>query len=61
MIQSKEVKIINVFQEVKWYFPKLKHGHIIAVPLSDKPNSPCVFFAKDTNQIPDQFDAGNLL
>ena len=61
MIQSKEVKIINVFQEVKWYFPKLKHGHIIAVPLSDAPNSPCVFFAKDTNQIPDQFDAGHLL
>ena len=44
MIQSKEVKIINVFQEVKWYFPKLKHGHIIAVPLSDKPKfTLCVF------------------
>ena len=61
MIQSQEVKIINVFQEVKWYFPKLKHGHIIAVPLNDKPNSPCVFFAKDTNQIPDSFDAGSIL
>ena len=50
-----------MFQEVKWYFPKLKHGHIIAVPLNDKPNPPCVFLAKETNQIPDSFDAGEIL
>ena len=61
MIQAQEVKIVNVFQEVKWYFPKLKHGHIIAVPLNDSLNPPCVFFAKDTNQIPDSFDAGSIL
>ena len=61
MTQSYEIKIVNVFQDVKWYFPKLKHGHILAMPVSDKPNSPCAYFVKDTNQIPDIIDVGHLL
>ena len=26
---SYEISITNIFQDVKWFFPKLKHGHII--------------------------------
>ena len=57
----KEVKIINVFQEVKWFFPKLKNGHILTAPLTagDKPN--CVYFAKELNQIPDVIQVGDLI
>jgi len=61
MTESYEIKIVNVFQEVKWYFPKLKHGHIITAPLLDTPNSPSVFFAKEINQIPDIIDTGDFL
>ena len=61
MVDYKEVQITNIFQEIKWYFPKLKHGHILSMPLTDKPNSPCAYFVKDTNQIPDIIDVGNLL
>lgn len=28
-----DIEIINVFPDVKWFFPKLKFGHILAVPL----------------------------
>jgi len=31
--QFQNVEITNVFQEVKWHFPKLKFGHFLAVPL----------------------------
>ena len=55
MTESYEIKIVNVFQEVKWYFPKLKHGHIMTAPLTETPNSPSVFFAKEINQIPDHY------
>jgi len=57
----KEVKIVNVFQEVKWFFPKLKNGHVLTAPLTtgDKPN--CVYFAKELNQIPDQIQVGDLV
>lgn len=61
MTQSYEIKIVNVFQDVKWYFPKLKHGHIMSVPVADTPNPPCLFFAKEINQIPDVINVGDFL
>jgi hypothetical protein len=61
MTESHEIKIVNVFQDVKWYFPKLKNGHIITVPTSNGPNPPCLFFAKETNQIPDVINVGDFI
>lgn len=55
-----EVEIVNIYQEVKWYFPKLKYGHLLAVPLSPKDNSKCVFFVKDTNKLPDVLSTEDL-
>jgi len=61
MIKSEEIKIINVFQDVKWYLPKLKHGHILAVPIDEGKTPACVYFAKDINQIPDEIQVGDFL
>jgi len=55
-----KIEIVNVYNEVKWHFPKLKQGHLLAVPLSDKPGSECAFFVKETNKIPDVMDIGDL-
>tara|TARA_B100001094_G_scaffold333443_1_gene412415 strand:- start:18838 stop:19338 length:501 start_codon:yes stop_codon:yes gene_type:complete len=60
LINSAEIKVVNVFQEVKWYFPKLKFGHIIAVPLGEGENPDCLYFAKDINQLPDTMDVGSF-
>ena len=59
--EFQEVKIVNVFQEVKWYFPKLKNGHILTMPIRAGSKPSCVFFAKELNQIPDQIQVGDLL
>lgn len=59
--EFKEVKIVNVFQEVKWYFPKLKNGHVLTMPIKAGSKPSCVFFAKELNQIPDQIQVGDLL
>lgn len=50
------LEIINVFPDVKWHFPKLKYGHLLAVPLElgDKPR--CAYFVKDANKLPDVLD-----
>ena len=55
-----EIEIVNIYQEVKWYFPKLKYGHILTVPLTDKENSQCVYFVKETNKIPDVLSTDDL-
>ena len=54
------IEIVNVYQEVKWYFPKLKFGHILAVPLTEKKDSNCAYFVKDTNKIPDVLSTEDL-
>ena len=55
-----EIEIVNIYQEVKWYFPKLKFGHILTVPLTEDANSPCVYFVKETNKIPDVLSTDDL-
>lgn len=55
-----EINITNIFQDVKWYFPKLKNGHLLAVPLENKPNPRCVYFVKEANKV-SEFGLSDLL
>lgn len=48
-----EISIVNIFQDVKWFFPKLKNGHILSVPLEDKEKPRCAFFVKEINKLSD--------
>jgi hypothetical protein len=55
-----EIEITNVYQEVKWHFPKLKYGHLLAVPLEGGEGSQCAFFVKETSKVPDVLDTYHL-
>lgn len=45
------VEVIDIYQDVKWYFPKLKPGQLLAVPLEQNvPNPLCAFFVKDISR-----------
>lgn len=55
-----EVEIVNIFQDVSFTAPKLKNGHILAVPLTDEPKSQCVYFVKETTKVPDILDSSQL-
>lgn len=44
------IEIVDIYQDVKWYFPKLKPGQMLAVPLSHEPESNCAFFVKDISR-----------
>lgn len=45
-----EIDIINVYQEVKWYFPKVKSGQLLTTPLSSGSAPPCVYFIKEISR-----------
>lgn len=51
-----EINIENIYPDVTWNVPRLKHGHLLAVPLHDGPNPLCAFFVKDTNKLPESLD-----
>lgn len=53
MPEFHEISIQNIFPDFSWSMPRLKFGHILCVPLSPEPNSPCALFVKDTNKLPD--------
>ena len=51
-----EVVHLNNFPDVTWHMPKLKYGHILIVPLENKPNPACGFFVRDIHRLPEQLD-----
>jgi len=56
-----DIKITNFYSDVKWYFPKVKNGQLLAVPISDEPESLCAFFIKDISSQSEVIDYTNLL
>ena len=61
MLEAEPIQITNIYQDVKWFFPKLKNGHLLVAPLENKPNPRCAFFVKEANKIPSDIDIGDLL
>lgn len=55
-----DIDIENIFPNVTWSVPKLKNGHLLAVPLSGGLEPLCAFFLKDINKIPESLDITKL-
>ncbi len=45
-----DIEIVDVYQDVSWYAPKLKNGQMLCVPLNDSDRPPCVYFVKDVSR-----------
>lgn len=44
------VEIVDIYQDVKWYFPKLKPGQMLAIPLTKGDQPLCAYFIKDISR-----------
>jgi hypothetical protein len=44
------IDIIDVYQDVKWYFPKMKPGQLLCTPLNNEPKPPCAYFVKEVSR-----------
>jgi hypothetical protein len=56
-----DITIENIYPDVTWNMPRLKYGHILAVPLTDGAEPLCAYFVKDTNKIPESLDITKIL
>ena len=45
-----EINIINFYQDIKWYFPKMKNGQLLTVPISEGKDPLCAYFVKDISR-----------
>jgi len=55
------VEIINIYQDVRWYFPKMKNGQLLTVPISEQENPMCAYFVKEISRQSEVVDLANLL
>ena len=53
------IDVVDIYTEVKWYFPKIKSGQLLAVPLENKRNPVCAYFVKDISIQCEQIDYGS--
>lgn len=44
------VEIVDVFTDNRWFFPKLKNGQLLCVPLTTGDKPQCVYFVKDISR-----------
>lgn len=56
----KDVKITNIYNEVEWYFPRIRSNQLLTVPLSTDSVPDCVYFIKDINRNNDMVDLNSL-
>lgn len=45
-----EIDIINVYNDVKWYFPKMKPGQLLTTPINPGKTPICSFFVKEVSR-----------
>ena len=56
-----DIQITNFYNDVKWYFPKMKNGQLLSVPITEGENPQCAFFVKDISRQCEIIDFGKLL
>jgi len=49
-LEFKEIEIVNFYNDIKWYFPKIKTGQLLAIPLSDEKGPDCAYFVKEVSR-----------
>lgn len=59
--QFAKVEIVNFYNDVKWYFPKMRNGQLLCVPITQKKDPPCAYFVKDITRQSEIIDFGKLL
>lgn len=45
-----KIEVIDIYQDVKWYVPKLKPSQLLSVPLASGSQPLCVYFVRDISK-----------
>ena len=48
--QFLDIDIIDIYQEVKWYFPKMRSGQLLCTPIENTPKPLCTYFVKEVGR-----------
>jgi hypothetical protein len=54
------VEIVDIYQDVTWYVPKLKNGQFLCVPIDDSDQPRCLYVVKDISRNCEVVDYGKV-
>jgi len=60
-VEFKKIEIINFYNDVKWYFPKMKNGQLLATPTRFGNKPPCAYFVKEISKQQELIQLDKLL
>jgi len=60
-VEFKKIEIVNFYNDVKWYFPKMKNGHLLTVPLNKESKPLCAYFVKEISRQSELIDLSKIL
>jgi hypothetical protein len=55
------IEIVNFYNDVKWYFPKMKNNQLLSVPLNKESAPLCAFFVKEISRQSEMIDLSKIL
>jgi len=55
------IEIVNFYTDVKWYFPKIKNGQLLSVPITTGDKPLCAYFVKDISRQCEVIEYAKLL
>jgi len=55
------VTITNIYNDVKWYFPKTKNAQLLTIPIEKTDEPRCAYFIREINRQSETLQLHNLL
>lgn len=55
------IEIIDIYQDVTWFAPRLKNGQFLCVPIDDTEKPRCVYFVKEISRNCEVVDYGGIM
>jgi len=49
-VEFKKIEIVNFYNDMKWYFPKMKNGQLLSTPTSTRDKPDCAYFVKEISR-----------
>jgi hypothetical protein len=60
-IDYRPIEIVNFYNDVKWYFPKMRNNQLLVTPLGFEEKPECVFFIKEVSRQSELIDVSKIL
>ena len=56
-----DIKITNFYSDVKWYFPKVRNGQLLCIPITTGKQPLCAMFVKEISRQSELIDYSQLM